>query len=420
MAKYSREVVTQVLSATDIVEIVGSFLELRPSGNGRFVGLCPFHHEKTPSFHVSRDRQNFYCFGCEKGGDAIGFIREMEGLSFVESLRKLADRAGIQLPAMTEREGQDEYLRSRLIELGAFAARYYTETLRDALKGGKARQYLKTRTLADATIKKFGLGYAPDGYSSLLDAAKAEKFRERELDASGLVKRGDRGNYYDTFRNRLMVPIRDVSGNIVAFGGRDLSGDSPAKYINSPETALYKKSRILYGLHEARDSLRKEKQAILVEGYFDLMRCFDAGICNIVATCGTALTTEQAALIRRYVPEVVVVYDGDAAGVRAALRGVAILTAAGLTVRAIVLPDGKDPDDYIRDAGAEAFRGLVDSSSDFVTFYIRMNVERLGSIEGRTDVAKEIFTIVQGVGDLMRVDEYLKRAAHELTWTSGG
>ncbi|MCC6695889.1 MAG: DNA primase [Candidatus Hydrogenedentes bacterium] len=402
------------MSATDIVEIVGSFLELRPSGNGRYVALCPFHNEKTPSFHVSRDRQNFYCFGCEKGGDAIGFIREMEGLSFIESLRKLADRAGIQLPAMTEREGQDEYLRSRLIELGALAARFYSETLRDPLKGGKARQYLKTRTLADATVKKFGLGYAPDGYSSFLDAAKAEKFRERELDASGLVKRGERGGYYDTFRSRLMVPIRDVSGNIVAFGGRDLTGASPAKYINSPETVLYKKSRVLYGLHEARDALRKEKQAILVEGYFDLMRCFDAGICNVVATCGTALTTEQAALIRRYVPEVVVVYDGDAAGVRAALRGVAILTAAGLTVRALVLPGGKDPDDYIRDAGADAFRALVDSSLDFVTFYIRMNAERLGSIEGRTDVAKEVFTIVQGVDDLMRVDEYLKRAAHEL------
>jgi DNA primase len=211
-----------------------------------------------------------------------------------------------------------------------------------------------------------------------------------------------------------MVPIRDVSGNICAFGGRDLSGESPAKYINSSETVLYKKSRLLYGLHEARDALRKEKYAILVEGYFDLMRCADSGVSNVVATCGTALTPEQAALIRRYVSEVVVVFDGDAAGVRAALRGIAILTAAGLTVRALVLPGGLDPDDYIQQHGVDAFRELVDGALDFVTFYVRMNGDRLATIEGRSDVAKEVFTIVHAIDDVMRVEEYLKRLANEL------
>ncbi len=414
MARYSREIVTQVLAATDIVEIIGSSLELKPSGTGRFVALCPFHQEKTPSFSVSRDRQQFYCFGCQKGGDVVAFIREFDGLTFVEAIKKLADRAGIQLPAMSEREGKEDFLRSRLIELGAFAARFYAEVLRDPLKGGKVRQYLKTRHLQDATIKRFGLGYAPESGYALRDTAREAGYKESVLDASGLVKRGDRGSYYDMFRNRLMVPIRDVSGNVVAFGGRDLSGDSPAKYINSPETALYKKSRVLYGLHEARDALRKEKRAILVEGYFDLMRCFDAGVANVVASCGTALTPEQGALIRRYVPEVVVVFDGDAAGIRAALRGVAVLTGAGLTVRAMVLPDGKDPDDFIYEAGVDAFRELVDGALDFVTFYIQMNEDRLGTIEGRTDVAKEVFTIIQSLDDVLRVDEYLKRAAREL------
>ncbi len=414
MAKYSREIVTQVLAATDIVEIVGASLELKPSGTNRYVGLCPFHVEKTPSFHVSRDRQQFYCFGCEKGGDAIAFVREFEGLSFIEALRKLADRAHIQLPAMTEREGKEEFLRARLIELGAFASRYFIENLKNPLKGGKARQYLKTRNLKDETTRKFGIGFAPDAWSEFRDAARTKGFTERELDASGLVKRGERGSYYDTFRDRLMVPIRDVSGNVCAFGGRDLSGDSQAKYINSPETVLYKKSRVLYGLHEARDALRKEKFALLVEGYFDLMRCVDSGIANVVATCGTALTPEQAALIRRYVPEVVVVFDGDAAGVRAALRGIAILTAAGLTVRALALPGGQDPDDFIQEHGVEEFHKLVDDSLDFVTFYIRMNHERLGTIEGRSDVAKEVFTIVQSVDDVLRVEEYLKRVASEL------
>jgi DNA primase len=414
LGKYSQEIKARVLAATDIVELVGSALELKPSGAGRFKALCPFHNEKTPSFSVSRDRQTFYCFGCEKGGDAISWVMEHEGLPFPEAMRKLADRAGIELPAPTERDSKEDYLRRQLIELGSFAAGFYSDLLKDPMKGGKGRQYLKTRLLKDETIKRFGLGFAPEGWSHLLDAARAKGFKEAVLDASGLAKRGERGSFYDTFRDRLMVPIRDVSGNIVAFGGRDLGGESQAKYINSSETVIYKKGRVLYGLYEARETLRHDKRAVLVEGYFDLMRCFDAGVCNVIASCGTALTSEQANLIRRYVPEVVVVFDGDAAGVRAALRGIAILTASGLTVRALTLPDNKDPDDYIRDAGVDAFRELVDSAQDFVTFYVRMNQSRLGTIEGRTDVAKEVFTIVQSLDDALRTDEYLKRTAKEL------
>lgn len=414
MGKYSQEIKARVLAVTDIVELIGSSLELKPSGAGRFKALCPFHNEKTPSFSVSRDRQRFYCFGCQKGGDAINWVMEHDTLPFPDALRKLADRAGIELPAPSERDGKDDYVRRQLIELGSFASGFYSDMLKDPMKGGKARNYLKTRELKDETIKQFGLGFAPEGWSHLVDAARAKGFRDAVLDASGLAKRGERGSFYDTFRDRLMVPIRDVSGNVVAFGGRDLGGESQAKYINSPETAIYKKGRVLYGLFEARETLRHEKRAILVEGYFDLMRCVDAGVRNVIATCGTALTSEQANLIRRYVPEVVVVFDGDAAGIKAALRGVAILTAAGLTVRALTLPDGKDPDDFIRADGVDAFRGLIDAAQDFVTYYVRMNGSRLGTIEGRTDVAKEVFTIVQSLADAMRTDEYLKRLAREL------
>ncbi|MBX7257868.1 MAG: DNA primase [Candidatus Hydrogenedentes bacterium] len=412
MGKYSREVVTQVLAAIDIVDIIGGAVELKPSGH-RLLGLCPFHNEKTPSFSVSRERQQFYCFGCEKGGDALAFVMDFEGLSFAEALRKLADRAGVQLPAPSERESREDFARRNILELYAFAAQYYGELLKNPLKGGRGRTYLKTRTLKDATTAKFGLGYAPDSYTTLVEAARTKNIKDYVLENSGLAKRGNKG-LYDLFRERLMIPIRDVMGNVVAFGGRDLTGTAPGKYINSPENPVYRKSRVLYGLFEARDGLRQTKQALLVEGYFDLMRCFDAGITNVVATCGTALTTEQAALIRRYVPEVVVVYDGDPAGIRAALRGVAILTAAGLTVRALVLPDGKDPDDFIRDAGGDAFRALVDGALNFVTFYIRLNGDRLGTIEGRTTVAREVFTIVQSIDDTMRVDEYLKLVAREL------
>ena len=337
----------------------------------------------------------YHCFGCGKGGDALDFVREFDGLSFSEALRKLADRGGIKLPAPTERESKEEHERDQLLKLNRFAASLFENTLKDPLKGGSARRYLKTRALKPETSERFRIGFAPDSWDILTQALRDTGTREAILLASGLLKRGDRGTTYAFFRNRLMVPIRDVSGNVVAFGGRDLSGDDAvAKYINTPENSVYKKGRVLYGLFEARDAMRREKRAILVEGYFDLMRCFDSGVENVVATCGTALTTAQAALLRRYVPEVVVVYDGDAAGIRAALRGVAVLNAAGLTVRALLLPDGQDPDDYVRGRGVDAFRADIDAAQDFVAFYVQMNADRLGTIEGRTDVAREIFTYV--------------------------
>jgi DNA primase len=411
--KYSRDIVTQVLAAIDIVDIIGASLELRNAGAGRMKALCPFHHEKTPSFTVNRNRQTFHCFGCGKGGDAIRFLMDHEGLSFIEALRKLADRASVRLPALTERDNREEFLRGRLLELGKFAARRFREILEDPLRGSLGRQYLKTRALKEEIVRRFGLGYVPEGWSTLLDAAKERGFQESVLEASGLFKRGERGGFYDFFRNRLIFPIRDLSGNVVAFGGRDL-GDSPAKYINSPETVVYRKSRVLYGLYEAREALRREKYAIFVEGYFDLLRCFDAGIENVVASCGTALTKEQAVLLHRYVSEVVLVYDGDAAGIQAAIKGTGVLAAAGLTVRALALPENQDPDDFIRAEGRDAFMSLVQEAPDFVTFYTRMSAPRAGTIEGRAEIAQEIFAILVTLDDELRIDEYLKRTALEL------
>lgn len=414
MAAYNKEIINEVLRATDIVEVVGRALELKPSSGGRFLALCPFHQEKTPSFTVSRDRQTYHCFGCGKGGDAISFLREFDGLTFTEALQRLADDAGIRLPAKTSGERGADKHRARLREVNAWAAQFFADTLRDPLRGGKGHRYLNTRNLKEETIERFGLGYAADGWSNFTDAARLKGFDERLLEASGLARRSDRGSLYDFFRDRLMVPIRDTSGRVVAFGGRDLSGDSPAKYINTPENDLYKKSRILYGLYEARDAMRREKRAILVEGYFDLLRPFDAGIENVVATCGTALTIDQARLLNRYVTEVVIVYDGDAAGIRAAIRGVSILTAAGLTVRALTLPEGQDPDEFIQTQGAEAFLERVASAPDFVTFYVDMSRDRLETIEGRTSVARELFTILTHLDDELRREEYLKRVAQVL------
>lgn len=414
MATYNKETINNVLHATDIVDVVGRAVELKPASGGRFVALCPFHHEKTPSFTVSRDRQAYHCFGCGKGGDAISFLREFDGLSFTEAVHRLAEDAGIRLEAESPRGSGEDRQRARLLEVNSFAAKYFVNTLRDPLKGGEGRRYLNARNLREETLERFGLGYAVDAWSALTDAARVEGYDERLLEASGLVRRGDQGSCYDFFRNRLMVPIRDTSGRVVAFGGRDLGGESQAKYINTPENAVYKKGRILYGLYEAREALRKTKRAILVEGYFDLLRPFDVGIENVVATCGTALTPDQARLLHRYVTEVVIVYDGDRAGIQAAIRGVSVLTSAGLSVRALTLPQGQDPDDFIKAEGSEAFCDLVDSAPDFVTFYVEMSRDRLGSIEGRTSVARELFAILTSLDDELRREEYLKRMADTL------
>ena len=413
MARYSREIVREVLAANDIVDVVGSFLDLKPSGGRRWKALSPFKNERTPSFMVSQDRQSYHCFSTDQGGDALSFLMAVEGLSFGEALQKLADKAGIRLPVATAADEKAESQRSQLIDFGVFASAHFKRNLTDPMRGSVARKYVEKRALREATVARFGLGFAQDSPVNLLEAAKEKGYADATLEASGLFKRSERGSLYDFFRNRVMFPIKDISGNVVAFGGRDL-GDSPAKYINSPETRLYKKSRVLYGLHEARDAIRKTGYAVLVEGYFDLLRCFDVGVENVVATCGTALTEEQAALIRRYAPEVVLVYDGDAAGIRAALKGTKMLVAAGLAVRAAALPGGLDPDDFVRTAGADAFRTVLAEAKDFVGFYVAMSEERTQTIEGRTAVAHELFEIVRGITDEILADGYLKQIGKAL------
>jgi len=402
--------VAEVKAAVDIVDVAARYVDLKPAGGARFKALCPFHREKTPSFHVMRDRQIFHCFGCGKGGDVLTFVQEMEGIEFREALDQLAERAGVKLEYRSSGAAQQDN-RQALFKATTFAATLYYRTLSGS-SGAAARTYVDGRALRPETIKKFGMGYAPEGWQFLVDAARKEGIAETMLEAAGLAKRGQ-GGMYDRFRNRVMIPIRDVSGKVVAFGGRALD-DDPAKYLNSAESPIYKKSRVLYGLYEAREALRETQEAILVEGYFDLMRCFDAGIENVVATCGTALTDEQAKTIRRYAANVLVVYDGDAAGIRAALRSVSILCAAGLTVRAMVLPDGLDPDDFIRRDGADAFRRRASEALGFVPFYVRMNEDRSGTIEGRTAIAGELFDVIRGLDDPLRQDEYLKLVASEL------
>jgi DNA primase len=394
------------------VDIVGRYLDLKPAGAGRFKALCPFHREKTPSFHVIRDRQIFHCFGCGKGGDVLTFVQEIDGVTFREALVQLADRAGIQLASFSGQHATDSDERPELFRAMSFAAKHFQGELATQGRGDTAREYLASRETPESLIDRFGIGFAPEAWDRLTGAARRGGVNERVLEAAGLAKRGPNG-LYDRFRNRVMFPIRDVSGKVVAFGGRTL-GDDSAKYINSPESPVYRKGRVLYGLFEARDAMRASGEALLVEGYFDLLRCFEAGLENVVAPCGTALTEEQARTVRRYANSIVVVFDSDEAGIRAALRSVGILAAAGLTVRALALPGGNDPDDFIRAHGAGAFQSLVREAPGFVPFYVRMSGERTGSIEGRTAVAAELFEVIRGLNDPLRQDEYVKLVAGEL------
>lgn len=415
LPKYSQEKKAEVLAATDIVELIGASVQLKSAGTGRFVGLCPFHQEKTPSFSVNRDRQFYHCFGCGKGGDAISFVMDHDGLTFGEALRSLADRAGIVLPTPTARDDAEDHRRVRLLDAGKAAQALFRQWLGDPMKGSLARQYLKSRNLRDETTKRFGLGFAPQGYEDLVVALRKKGFSEKELTDSGLVRQSQRGSIYAFFRNRLMVPIHDHQGRIVAFGGRDLGGEAETpKYINTPENVIYTKGRVLYGLYEARDALRHADYALVVEGYFDLMRCFDSGIENVVAPCGTALTADQAKLLKRYVGEAVLVFDGDRAGIQAALKAAGVVTAAGLTCRALVLPEGMDPDDFIRDKGVEAFRERIETAPDMVSFYVEANRDRLSTIEGRTDVLREVFTLLLHIQDSLRRDQYMREAAKQV------
>lgn len=424
MSQIGRELVDQVLSQIDIVELIGGYVDLKPSGSGRAVGRCPFHQEKTPSFSVNRERQIFYCFGCGKGGDAIAFLREHEGLSFVEALRQLAERAGVSLPETSFRVGGgvEKDRKELLLGICAAAQEFFASCLADPQRGDAARAYLEKRGMDAAAASRFGLGFAPDSWSALHEALRRKGFHDADLVEAGLVRARSTGDgHYAFFRNRLMAPIRDAAGRIVGFGGRDLSGDPQTpKYINTQENAIYRKSELLYGLHDARDALRKRRQAVLVEGYFDVMRCMLHGIDNVVAPCGTALTSEQARLLRRYVAEVVVLFDGDAAGVRAALRGVSVIVAAGLRVRALLLPEGQDPDDFVGAHGGAALQDRIDKADELVSFYVAMNADRVKSIEGRTDVARELLAVFLNMDDLLRREEYIKEVGRLLRvdeWT---
>ncbi len=361
---------TELTERSDIVDVVSGYVRLSKRSGANLFGLCPFHSEKTPSFSVSPDKQIYHCFGCGKGGGVINFIMEIENLSFPEAVEFLAKRAGMTLPA--ESEDRESRKRGRMLALNRDAARFFYEQL-STPAGTPAVEYMKRRRIGPATAKNFGIGFAPDTWDSLVKAMRAKGYSDLELFDAGLVRRGRSGGFYDTFRNRLMFPVIDVRGNVIGFSGRIL-GDGEPKYMNSPETLVFNKSRNLFALNLAKKS--KSGYIILAEGNIDVVSMHQAGFDSAVASLGTSLTPEQARLISRYTHEVILAYDSDGAGKKAAQRAIGILEKLDLKVRVLAMSGAKDPDEYIQTRGAAAFRNLLEGSEDQVDYRLRTVLDK--------------------------------------------
>lgn len=364
---YPEELVEEIRERNDIVEVIGTYVKLQKKGSSYF-GLCPFHNEKSPSFSVSPDKQMYYCFGCGAGGNVFTFIMEYENYSFPEALKYLADRVGIKLPEReySEEEKRQQDLRMQVLEINKMAANYFYYQLRTE-SGAQAMQYLKSRQLDDETIKRFALGYSSKYSSNLYQYFKSKKISDELLKESGLFNVDEKNGMYDKFWNRVIFPILDVNNRVIGFGGR-VMGDGKPKYLNSPETIVFDKSRNLYGLNIARAA--RKKYLLVCEGYMDVISMHQAGFTNAVASLGTALTSGHASLLKRYTQEVLLLYDSDEAGVRAALRAIPILREAGVNSRVVNLRPYKDPDEFIKNLGAEAFEERLEQASDSFMFRV--------------------------------------------------
>ncbi len=457
------EIIERIREATDIVELISSYVQLERKG-GNYFGLCPFHSEKTPSFSVNPSKGIFHCFGCGVGGNAFTFLQLHDKLSFAEAARELAERCGIALPSAAESrrtDQEDESLRylDALYRANELAAQFYTRCLLEG-KGEEfeqARTYLKSRGISPDLAREFRLGYAPNRWDGLIQFARQQEKQAPSgetvtlrnlLDAGLIMQKGDKP--YDRFRGRLMFPIlslstrsRQASGKVVGFGGRILSlsasekGSAPAgeespKYINSPETPIYHKSRILYGLSQAREAIRRRGECLIVEGYMDLIRLHEAGFAHAVATSGTALTIEQAHLLRRFCRRIVLIFDGDAAGSKASLRGGDVLLGAGLEVRVVGLPAAHDPDSFIRSEGAAAFAQLVEAAQDSIAYRIRLyrreeemqskaamsggdaSARTRGSVLSRTEAVRDIIQSITLIPDPVQRELSALQAAREI------
>jgi DNA primase len=405
----------RVKQQADIVRVVGEYVRLKKSGQN-FTGLCPFHSEKTPSFAVHPVKQIYHCFGCGAGGDVFKFVMEMEKTTFPESVRAVAEKCGIAIPSAKERtpeECQQNQQRTSLVEFHREAAAFFVQQLNATPEGRAAKAYLLDRGLDSDAMARFGIGFAPSGGEALLRAFK-QKYPEKALEASGLFSRDQNGRLFDRFRRRVMFPIANDSGKIVAFGGRALGDDLP-KYLNSPETPIYTKSNILYHLDRAKEALRQRDFAVLVEGYMDAIAVARAGISNVVASCGTSLTEPQVKLLNRFTRRIIVNYDPDTAGQAATERSLAILLEQGAEVRVLALPGGKDPDSFIRSEGAAAYTKLLNEAPPYVDYLIsRARKMDMSTGEGKLRAVNFLMPYVQRIPDRILRSEWATRIAQQL------
>lgn len=402
-----QDYIQELIARTDIEELIGSYTGLKRAGR-TYKGLCPFHSEKTPSFVVYPDNQSFYCFGCGAGGDAITFVKKINNLDYVEAVKFLAGRAGMKMPDEDDAQGR---MRSRILSLNREAARFYYSCLNGP--GGKdARAYWRGRGLSDATIRRFGLGYAPDSFRETFTHLKAKGFTEDELLASGIAKKSEKGNLYDVFRNRVMIPIFDVRGNVIAFGGRNM-GDEKPKYINSPETLVYKKSRTVFALNVAKKST--SRRYLLCEGYLDVISLHQAGFDTAVAGCGTALTAEQVRLLRDYADEVVLCYDSDEAGQKATARAMELFEPSGIKITVLSIPGAKDPDEFIKTRGAERFAQLLDGADNTIEYQMARARRQydLTTPDGQVSYLKTCISLLAQQASPTERDVYAGRLAQE-------
>jgi len=395
------EFVEQLKSSIDIVKVVGEYVRLKRVGaTGRYVGLCPFHQEKTGSFGVNQERQFYKCFGCGVGGDVLKFVMEIDGLTFPEALKQLAERNGIPMPKRADFSDAESRLRGVLLDMHATAAQVFQANLRGP-HGSEARAYLERRGVSQEMIDTFGLGYASAAWEDLARRFTEQGIPQDQLEASGLVRRRNEGQgFYDVFRGRLMFPIHNESGKVIAFGGRAMRDEDQPKYLNSPETPIYKKTSVLYNLHRGRDSMRKLNRAVLVEGYMDVIGAYSAGVKEVAASCGTALTPPQVRTLHRLADTVVVNFDPDAAGANATEKALQLLLDEGLHVRVLALEGGLDPDEYVRQNGAEVYRAKVESAGGYFHWLAdRARARFPKTAEGRADAFKFLLPVVQKIQD---------------------
>jgi DNA primase len=404
--------IEEIKNRVDIVDFVSEYLTLKKAGRN-FTGLCPFHQEKTPSFTVNRDKQIFYCFGCGEGGNVITFLMKIADKTFPEAIKDLAAKTGVILPPMSSgKEGrQKDLLKEGIINLNLKAAQQFSRNLFSPL-GNAARKYLQNRGISDEVVKQFRLGYVPDTWRSLTDYIESSGLSLKLAEQAGLVIAGKEGSFYDRFRGRLIFPIENVSGEIVAFGGRILEKGEP-KYLNSPESPIYIKGRNLYGLNKAKEEIRKKGFALIVEGYFDLISLWNAGICNVVATLGTALTREHLELLRRYSVEVVALFDPDEAGKKALERSLELFLGMEMRARALILPESNDPDDYVRKFGNDKLEELVSGSQSLSDYYIENVLGGGKTFEDKRGMVKTAMEFIAKISDKREKELFIKRIAEK-------